>query len=431
MTKKRYLGIVALIIVLIVGLVYYQKRQITLTIGIFAGSNWDVPSFDYYKMIDSAIRRFEESHDNVKVEYKSGILKEDYSLWLSSQLLTGDEPDLYMILNADFNSLAALGALQDLDGIIDDDREFMVDEFYPSALRAGQYQKSQYALPYEVNPTLMFVNKSLLEKEGISLPEDDWTIDDFYQICKQLTKDSNHDGIIDQFGCYNYDWINSIYASGIELFNETGTTCDFNNEKVKKAIQFVEKLNALNNGYNISANDFDQGKVAFAPMQFSQYRTYKPYPYRVSKYSNFEWDVIEMPKGSNDHLTQLSSLMMGLSSRSSNSKLAWELLKEFTYNKTSQQDIYEYSQGVSALKVVTESNEVLKKLEEDTLGESKIDMRVLSQVMNYSTTNTRFKKYQAAIKIADNQINQVLHTNLDLDTSLTTLQKEITNYLNE
>ena len=65
------------------------------------------------------------------------------------------------------------------------------------------------------------------------------------------------------YGCYNYEWINAIYASGIELFNETGTTCDFNNHEVKSAIQFIEKLNALNRGFNITSNDFDQGKVAF------------------------------------------------------------------------------------------------------------------------------------------------------------------------
>lgn len=312
-STKFKVSVVILALALIVAFIYQKNQKTELTIGIFAGSNWDVPSFDYYKMIDSAIARFEKSHPNAEVKYKSGILKDDYSLWLSNQLLTGDEPDLYMILNEDFNSLASLGALENLNDIIDGDSDFSTDKFYQSALQAGQYQGIQFALPYEVNPTLMFVNKTLLEKENISLPEGDWTLNDFYQVCKQLTKDSNNDGIVDQYGCYDYGWINSIYASGIELFNEDGTVCNFNDAKVKEAIQFIEKLNALNNGYNISSNDFDQGKVAFAPMQFSQYRTYKPYPYRVSKYSTFEWDVIEMPKGSDSHLTELSSLMMGLS----------------------------------------------------------------------------------------------------------------------
>lgn len=431
MIKKNKIMIIVLVLVMGIGLIYYHNQKKVLTIGIFAGSNWDVPTFDYYEMIDKIIVRFEKEHPNVEVQYKSGILKEDYSLWLSNQLLIGAEPDLYMILNEDFNSLSALGALKNLDSIITDDQDFNSDEFYQSTYQAGQYQGKQYALPYEVNPTLMFVNKTLLQQEGISLPKDNWSLEEFYNVCRQLTKDSNNDGIIDQYGCYNYEWINAIYASGIELFNETGTTCDFNNHEVKSAIQFIEKLNALNRGFNITSNDFDQGKVAFAPMQFSQYRTYKPYPYRVSKYSTFEWDVIEMPQSSEQHLTQLSSLMMGMSMRTSAPELAWQLLKEFTYSQASQQDIYEYSQGVSPLKEVTESKQVLKLLEEDTLGDSKIDMRVLSQVMEYPTTNTRFRKYEAAMKIADNKINQALQNNLDLDTSLTALQKEITNYLNE
>ena len=382
-------------------------------------------------MIDETIARFEKEHPNVEVKYQSGILKEDYSLWLLQQLLTGNEPDLYMILNEDFNSLASLGALKNLDQIIKSDSDFDVDKFYQNTLEIGKYQGVQYALPYEVNPTLMFVNKTLLEKEGISLPENDWTLDDFYNICKQITKDTDNDGIIDQYGYYNYTWLDAIYAGGINIFNESGTSCDLNNTKVKEAIQFIEKINLLNQGFNVTSNDFDQGKVAFAPMQFSQYRTYKPYPYRVSKFSTFEWDVIEMPQQTDAYLTQLSSLMIGLSTRSSNGDLAWQLLKEFTYNETSQQDIYKYSQGVSPLKSVTESEDILKLLEEDTMGDSKIDMSVLNKVMEYPTINTGFKKYEAVMRIANNQITRALQSNADLDTTLIALQREINNYLNE
>lgn len=431
MIKANRVKIVILVILIIGGFIYYNNQKRVLTIGIFAGSNWDVPTFDYYKMIDETIARFEKEHPNVEVKYQSGILKEDYSLWLSQQLLTGNEPDLYMILNEDFNSLASLGALKNLDQIIKSDSDFDVDKFYQNTLEIGKYQGVQYALPYEVNPTLMFVNKTLLEKEGISLPENDWTLDDFYNICKQITKDTDNDGIIDQYGYYNYTWLDAIYAGGINIFNESGTSCDLNNTKVKEAIQFIEKINLLNQGFNVTSNDFDQGKVAFAPMQFSQYRTYKPYPYRVSKFSTFEWDVIEMPQQTDAYLTQLSSLMIGLSTRSSNGDLAWQLLKEFTYNETSQQDIYKYSQGVSPLKSVTESEDILKLLEEDTMGDSKIDMSVLNKVMEYPTINTGFKKYEAVVRIANNQITRALQSNADLDTTLIALQREINNYLNE
>lgn len=431
MIKANRIKIVILVILIVGGFIYYNNQKKVLTIGIFAGSNWDVPTFDYYKMIDETIARFEKEHPYVEVKYQSGILKEDYSLWLSQQLLTGNEPDLYMILNEDFNSLASLGALKNLDQIIKSDDDFDVDKFYQNTLEIGKYQGNQYALPYEVNPTLMFVNKTLLEKEGVSLPENDWTLDDFYNICKQITKDTDNDGIIDQYGYYNYTWLDAIYAGGINIFNESGTSCDLNNSKVKEAVQFIEKINLLNQGFNVTSNDFDQGKVAFAPMQFSQYRTYKPYPYRVSKFSTFEWDVIEMPQQTDAYLTQLSSLMIGLSTRSSNGDLAWQLLKEFTYNETSQQDIYKYSQGVSPLKSVTESEDILKLLEEDTMGDSNIDMSVLNKVMEYPTINTGFKKYEGVMRIVDNQITKTLQNNADLDTALIALQREINNYLNE
>ena len=40
------------------------------------------------------------------------------------------------------------------------------------------------------------------------------------------------------------------------------------------------------------SEDFDQGKVAFCPLTFAQYRTYQPYPYRISKYTSFKWSCI-------------------------------------------------------------------------------------------------------------------------------------------
>lgn len=39
----------------------------------------------------------------------------------------------------------------------------------------------------------MFVNKTLLQKEGIEIPNNDWTLDDFYEICQKVTRDSNND----------------------------------------------------------------------------------------------------------------------------------------------------------------------------------------------------------------------------------------------
>ena len=118
----------------------------------------------HYEILDQAIKKFESKYPNVKVEYEKGILSNDYSEWLSEQILKGTEPDVYLVLDEDFNTLASLGALKNLDMLVGGDKEFDSDVFYSSVYKAGQYEGSQYALPMECNPTLMFVNKTLLQR---------------------------------------------------------------------------------------------------------------------------------------------------------------------------------------------------------------------------------------------------------------------------
>ena len=200
--KKITIGISVLCgIILLTGVYLYQKNKVmVLEVGIFAGSNWDVANANSYVIIDKAIEKFEAEHENVKVHYYSGIRKEDYSEWFSRQLLRGKEPDVFMVLGEDFNQFAEIGIMKDLEMLMASDPEFEVEDFYAATLQAGQYGGRQYALPYETVPTLMFVNKSLLNKEGMLVPDNDWTWDDLYKISKRVTKDTDGDGIINQFG---------------------------------------------------------------------------------------------------------------------------------------------------------------------------------------------------------------------------------------
>ena len=429
MNKKKIICILVMIACFI--LIIYRPRQLTLTIGVFAGSNWDVPNGDCYKIIDQAIERYEKEYPMIQIEYESGILKEDYSEWLSAKYLKGEEPDVFMILGEDFNTLSALGALKNLDSLIQKDQQFHIEDYYASVLYSGQYYNHQYALPYESNPTLMFVNQTLLKKEHIHLPDNDWTLDDFYTICQQVTKDTNNDGQIDQYGCYNYDWLDSVYSHKVNLFDENGESCYLNQKDVKNAISFVQKIYNLNQGYTVTSQDFDMGKVAFAPMSFAEYRTYKPYPYRVKKYSQFEWDCIQMPGADENNSSEVSSLLMGISSRTSHIQEAWKFLKLLTYDTQTQKTLFQYSQGISSLKTVIQSDDVESLLNSDILEDTQVNLNLLNDVMENAMSQSQFRKYNSAIVTMDTQINQMIQNNEDLDLSLISLQNEINEYLRE
>ena len=249
---------------------YWWKQQPTvLHIGVYAGSSWDVPTSQRSHALDRAIEKFEKSHPHVRVEYENGIPQSDYSDWLSEKIVSGKTPDVFMVSEQDLSLLAARGVLEKLNGYMDRKDQAA---FYPVAFESGVYQGQTYALPYESNPILMCVNKDLLDKEGIAVPKEGWTLEEFYTICKKLTKDINGDGQLDQFGSTEYTWKEALAANGGHLFQ--GGMLKLTAPEVKESLTFLQKLEDLNKNYKVSSKDFDQGKVAFYPMTLAQYRTY-------------------------------------------------------------------------------------------------------------------------------------------------------------
>lgn len=199
---------------------YGRTRPVELRLGFMAGSYWDAPNGNCYAVIDAAIERFERAHPNVHVAYMSGILKRDYSEWLIDQYLLGSEPDVFLVLPEDFGELCELGALAPLDGYLAQDEAVSDTDFYAAALQSGAENGVQYALV----PTLMCVNKTLLEREGIEVPSGGWTWEEFYNIYAKVTRAADGDGEIDQFGCYGYTWRDALTANGASLFTEEGTS---------------------------------------------------------------------------------------------------------------------------------------------------------------------------------------------------------------
>lgn len=74
-------------------------------------------------------------------------------------------------MTEDFNLYASIGALMNLENFMAIDKNFSAEVYYPAAFKFGQYENISYALPAESMLTFMFVNKTLLAKEGIALPK--------------------------------------------------------------------------------------------------------------------------------------------------------------------------------------------------------------------------------------------------------------------
>lgn len=414
-----------------------QAQTQELEFGMFTGSNWGVENADAFVIIDRAIERFEESHPGVTVRYTSGIEKKDYSEWCAKRLLEGEMPDVFMALDTDFNQYCSLGILQELNTFIESDPEFQSEEIFQTAMDIGKgMEEIQYALPYEVVPTMLFVNKTLLRQEGIEMPQQDWTWDDFLEICRKVTKDTDGDGRIDQFGTYNYSWQDAMYTSGGSAFDNEKQNVDFSNQYVIESVKFMKELLALNQGENVTQEDFDAGKVAFMPLTFAEYRTYKTYPYKIKKYSNFQWDCTTFPgRTKGENISKVDALLMGINHDSTEKELAWEFLKELVCGYESQLDIFRYSQGVSVLESVTRSEEAVSIIREDMDKEEQvISGELLCDVIEHGTITPKFYQYETyeqMISLANTEITEIFEQNKNIESSMKIFQREIRKYLNQ
>lgn len=110
---------------------------------------------------------------------------------------------------------------------------------------------------------------------------------------------------------------------------------------------------------------------------------------------------------SNDKGSEISSLLMGISSRSKNADIAWEFLKMLTYEKETQKDLYKYSQGISSLKSINKSKDIVCLLGKDN-KENQINVNLLDEVMNKTLEHSRFKKYNQALNLIDIKINDMI-----------------------
>lgn len=427
---KFFIGLLFLILAVIR---FWPASPPVLTVAICADSYWGVPDGHPTAIWEKAIEKFQTQHPNVQVKLIAGVQKADYGEWLAERLLSGQEPDVFLIPREDFDNYASKEAVLPLNNLIEADSDFDTTLYYPVSLQSGQLGSTFYALPLESVPTLMFVNKTMLRDYQIPLPPPTWTWQDFYSICQQTTQDTNGDGKLDTFGAYGYTWQQAALDNNVLLFQTDGNNriARLEGLDLEAAIHFVRSLQELNQGYRPTARDFDLGHIAFRPLTFAEYRTYQPYPWRVKKYSSFDWDVVPFPAGpAGQNLSHVDIMLMGISRHSQNHQLAWELLKTFSYNKEVQKSILTKSQGLPVrADILTDADSQVSFQQSMGATNQNLTLSAVHTIMLQAISEPVFRQNQEAMEKANSFISRIIEENLPLNNNLNQLQREINSLL--
>lgn len=431
--KKIYL-IISLLIIIIIAIFFFKnsERKIHIELGIYSGNDWNVPQQDVYKIFDESIKEFERQNSNIEITYRSGTLREDYSEWLAQKILTGNEPDVFIVVEEDFNTLASIGMLENLTGFIKEDSGFNKKDYYEKAFDSGQFEGYQFGLPFQVVPTFMIVNKTLLKNEGISISSDNLTWDEFYKICKKVTKDKDSDGIMDQFGVQGFEWEQALYANGQSIFDSQGKNLAYTDNAMEETLKLLFNINQINKGKIVEEHDFERGNVAFKPFSLAEYRAYKPYPYSITKYANFEWKAIKFPDGpSGRSKAKLYTVQMSMGSRSKEKNATWSFMHFLTNNENIQQKVWNYTYTLpSNRKVVEDIYYKMGTKNHIDVHQDILEPHFLQNIIEESVAIPRFKRFEDIKKQMNAKIYPVIMGSQPINEGVRDLKRSTIKQIN-
>jgi multiple sugar transport system substrate-binding protein len=183
---------------------------------------------------EAIIRDFEKAHPNVKVELAHANL-EDVLPKLSAMLRAGTAPDLAFSSPRYVPALSDQGFLVQLDDVYKELGD--IPRKFVTPTKTGKI----YDIPASMESMLLYYRTDLFKKAEIKPPT---TFTEWLEAAKALTKDTNGDGKIDQWGMSinggipeNYFTFSSLlWANGGDYF-------DKNNHVTIDSPQAIEALN--------------------------------------------------------------------------------------------------------------------------------------------------------------------------------------------
>lgn len=212
------------------------------------------------KLVDE----WNKNHTDVQVEYVRYVNDDTGNTKLDTALLSGEQIDVYFT----YQPFTLVKRVE--GGMAEDLTSYGIDSFLKDNLPSEgilKYKGKSYSIPTCKEPVAVMLNKSALDAQKITIP-DKWTIDEYRQIAKQLTKTENGKKT---YGTYPIYQVFPIDVARMILgpnywYKDGGKESNFNNEAFK--------MNSLS--YDLINTD----KSAF-PYEEILSRKLKDYPQNV------------------------------------------------------------------------------------------------------------------------------------------------------
>lgn len=322
---KKILGtaaVVSLATVLLVGCGKKNSSDSDSSDKTLKVSVWNYDTTPEFKALFAA---FEKENPGVKVE-PVDIAADNYDEKLTTMLSSGDKTDVLTMKNLNtYSQFAYRNQLKDLTSHIKEiDTDAAADTY-----KMYDIDGKTYAQPYRTDFWVLYYNKTLLEKAGIS-DVSNLTWDDYVKYAKQLTDSSN--GV---YGAYQHTWRSVIQAiAGAQNdANLIEPSYDFFKPYYERTLDLQQSKAIMDYGTAKStqvtyASQFNGEKAAM--MYMGTWFMAAIIQEKEAGTSNVDWSIAPIPQKEKGEITTFGSPTgFAINKNAKNSKLAQKFL-DFT-----------------------------------------------------------------------------------------------------
>ncbi|MBN1348778.1 sugar ABC transporter substrate-binding protein [candidate division KSB1 bacterium] len=310
-------------------------------------------SYMEYKMWLDIIAAFEKEHPEIRV--KPMYILGAYEAKIQKQMLSRSAPDIITFQDEPFQRFVRSGNFEDLTPYMSSPG-YSIDldaDYWDTAVKSFQYEDRQYAIPIWGGNNQIFYNKKLFRELGVPFPAEDWTMDDFMQTCRQLTRDVDGDGRIDIFAYQVPDWVYSlpfVWSTGGRVLDESRQYWCYDSPEILNYFTFVQEMI---HKYRHSPRAVDIANmntdIAFLTGRVAMFCS-GPWAMPFLRETNIEYGVVNIPKGAGgQRWTRVSWDALTIFKGSRQKEKAWIFI-HFVASMTAQQIIADYHRSLPALK---------------------------------------------------------------------------------
>ncbi len=330
------------------------------------------------KYLESAIAQFGKKYPDIKVDLRdfsaatisssadgpgedemnrAQKAEEDYRKAVSTELMAGKGPDIVEMEGLPYKRYIDKNSLANLSEIIKNDKSFDINNYKQNILNAFKFNNDLFVMPINFSLAPFAANKSIMDKEGISIDSSKWIWKDFLSMAQKITRDNDGDGKPDQYalekmspeGIFSMIFL-SEYGNFIDLDERS---CSFDSREFIDLLNFIKEFSdkgVCSPKLDISElyKMLDPGTIGFMRSYLSNYQGV----IQAQCLMNGEVEFYNVPSYSSQKAPNIiyEGRTYGISNNSKLKAEAWEFIKLLLSDEIqARDDMYQFPMSISAL----------------------------------------------------------------------------------